>query len=46
MPTKQKRISAKKQQIIAYKKVLFNLKKYRIINIDLQGKKVGERRIR
>ena len=42
MPSKQKRISAKKQQIIAFKKILFNLKKYRIINIDLPGKKVGK----
>ena len=46
MPTKQKRISEKKQQISTFKKILFNLKKYRIINIDLPGKKVGERRIR
>ena len=46
MPTKKKRVSAKKQQIIAFKKIFFDLKKYRIINIDLQGKKGGERRIR
>ena len=44
MPTKQKRIRAKKKKI-AFKKILFNLKIYRIINIDLPGKKVLERRI-
>ena len=46
MPTKQKRINAKTEQVIAFKKIVFNLKKYCIINIDLPGKKVGKKRIR